>query len=222
MSTVKQDPGSRTRSFVLFPKFTENMSWAKQRGWGRKIRGSNWIKGCSMARFLEKHRDSLQPLCNQNSPSFSCSTPNALIGMATSAAKHGVIARVTPGPLGWKVRARERVGRGSFYSFQSASPSSPEPQTASLVLPPWDPLPGRGEHCRLLITDLRAKLIFSSDRDVPLKNDFNSLIKVEPLAQAVQQTTTTTAASRTSHEIDTSELYWLKLWMSCPSWRKLL
>ena len=101
------------------------------------------------------------------------------------------------------------VGRGSFYSSQTASPSSPGPQTASLV-PPWGPLPGCGEHCRL-ITDLRAKLIFSSDRDVLLKNDFNPLLKVAPLAQAVQQTTTTSAASTTSHQTETSELDWLKL-----------
>lgn len=145
----------------------------------------------------------------------------ALIGMTTSAEMHWTHhLRHT-----WTRRLRgsgpRKVGRGSFPSSQIATPSSPRPQTVSLPhTPALGPAAGCGEYSRLLITDLRAKLIFSSDRDVPLKNDFNLLPKEARLPQAVQHTPTTSAALRTSHKVDTSEPDWLKLLMPCPLRRR--
>lgn len=141
--------------------------------------------------------------------------PNALIDVTTSAEMHGAHhLRNTRAP---RMRC---PGPGTLAETVLPLPKlHPLPCLGPNCLPhtpALGPAAGCGEHCDLLITDLRAKLIFSPDRDVPLKNDFNVLPKAARLPRAVSQTPTTSAASRTSHKVDTSELDWLTLLMSCP------
>lgn len=106
--------------------------------------------------------------------------------MITSAECTGLITCGTPGPRKLGVRAREGCPK-----FLSLVPNCiPFLASEPNCLPSTPTRPGDrcgcGQHCHL-ITDLRAKLIFSSDKDVPLKNDFNPY-KAARLPQAVQQT----------------------------------
>ena len=155
----------------------------------------HWTKGCSKAwfpGFSHKHRalkprDISLPPQDYHSPAFWRSKASALTEMTASAK-----VRSSPGPprgggLGPGTLTKDPVPRPKLHSLSRFGLQLLPFHTQ----PPWGPLRGVECTCRLLITDLRAKLILSSDWDVPLENDFNPLPKAARLPQAVRQTPTT-------------------------------